>query len=164
MRLATSFLSMPSASSLATSLIFTPSTNVVVSTRPGAHLANGPREDDARVVGEVLRDPLDVVGLEREVELLGQELADLVVVRVQPLHGDEELDDLHDAADRLEIEPHDPVDVAVLHLHADALAVDQLGDVHLPERRARDRLAIERAQLLHALARARSRASRAISA
>ena len=28
----------------------------------------------------------------------------------------------------------------------------ELGDVHLPERRARDRLAVERAQLLHALA------------
>ena len=114
----------------------------------GAQLADGAREDDARVVGEVLRDALDVVGLEGEVELLRQELPDLVVVGVEPLHGDEELHDLHDAADRLQIEPHDPVDVAVLHLDADALPVDELGLVHLPERRARDRLALERAELL----------------
>ncbi len=130
----------------ATSLIFTPSTNVVVRTRPVQSSRTGPGKMTRASLGEVLRDALDVVGLEREVELLRQELADLVVVRVEPLHRHEELDDLHDAADRLQIEPHDPVDVAVLHLHADALAVDELGDVHLPERRARDRLAIERAR------------------
>src|ERR1019366_844401 len=118
----------------------------------GADLTHRAREDDGRISGEVRGDALDVVGLEREVELLRQELLDLMVVRVEALNGHEELDDLHDAADGLQIQPHDAVDVAVLHFHADALPVDELRHVHLPERGARDRLAIERRESAHAIA------------
>ena len=96
---------------------------------------------DARL--EVHRDALDVVGLAREIELLGEEPFDLVVVGVEPLHGHEPLHDHHDAADRHEIQPHHLVDVFVLDLHRDAQAVFRLRLVDLAERRARDARAVE---------------------
>ncbi len=106
-------------------------------------LANGHREDHAIVPREILLDALDVVGLAREVELLVKQRLDLVVVRVEPLHGHEPLHDRHDAADGDEIELHHLVDVFVLDLHRDAAAVLRLRLVDLSERRARDARAIE---------------------
>ncbi len=95
-------VSTPAASSaMAVSETFFPSANVGDQHAPRRELADGSGNDDSRVALEVLRDPLDVVGLEREVELLPEELLDLVVVGVEPLHRDEPLDDRHDAADRL---------------------------------------------------------------
>jgi hypothetical protein len=115
---------------------------------PRGQLGDDAREDDFRIGGEVLREPLDVLRLAREIELLGDHLADLVVVGVEALHRHEDLHDAHDAADRLEIEPRDRVDVPMLHLDGDARAVLQIGLVHLPERRARDGPAFEAAKEL----------------
>ncbi len=111
-------------------------------------LGDDAREDDHRIGGEVLREALDVLRLTREIELLGDHLADLVVVGVEALHRHENLHDAHDAADRLEIEPRDRVDVTMLHLDGDARAIFQIGLVHLPERRARDGPAFEAAEEL----------------
>ena len=66
-----------------------------------------------------------------------------MVVGVEPLHRHEPLHDRHDAADGLEIEPHDLVDVAVLHLDRDARPVLELRLVHLAERRAGERAPLE---------------------
>ncbi len=108
-----------------------------------AELPHRLRNDEPLGAREVLRDTLDIVGLEREIELVRQELFHLVVVSVEPLHRDEPLHDPHDAADGPQVEPDDAVDVAVLHLDADALAVDESRRVHLSERRARQRFAVE---------------------
>ena len=82
-------------------------------------------------------------GLALEIELLGDHLANLVVVGVEPLHRNEHLHDGHDPADGLEIEPRDLIDVLVLHLDRDASPVEKVSLVYLTERSAGQRTSLE---------------------
>jgi hypothetical protein len=110
---------------------------------PRAVAFNGAREEDLRLLEEVIGDARDVLGLAEEVELLRDHRPHLVVVGVHPLDGDEDGDDGHDAADGGEVEPDDLVDVAVLDLDGHARAVFEAGLVDLAEGGAGDGLFAE---------------------
>src|SRR5262245_10407135 len=88
-------------------------------------------------------DLLDVVGLLREIELLEDHAPDLRVVRLEPADPRDELHDAEDAANRGKIEPHDAVDVRMLHLDRDPPSIRQPRPVYLCERRTRNRYALE---------------------
>jgi hypothetical protein len=66
-----------------------------------------------------------------------------VVVGVEPLHGHEPLHDGDDAANGLEIEADDLLNVLVLDLHGDAPALFRARRMDLTEGSAGDRLPLE---------------------
>ena len=115
-----------------------PSTNVVVITRCVRELADGRGKMTRSFCVKFFAMRSMLSASRAKSSSCVEQLFDLVVVRVEPLHGHEPLHDRHDAADGDEIEPHDLVDVVVLHLHRDARAVVRLRLVDLAERRARD--------------------------
>jgi hypothetical protein len=115
------------------SVIFTPDSKCVTS---GAAL-------------EVRGDARHVLGLGPVVELLHHDRADLAMELLEPLVRDEPLDDLEDAAQRVEIAPHDLFDIWILNLDGDLRAVVHARDVDLTDRRRGDRPALDvREQLL----------------
>ena len=106
------------------------------------------REQDVRIVGEVLGHPLDHRGLVDEVGLALEHVAELLVDTLDLLDRDEVLVDLDRPAEHLQIDLDDGRDAGIEHLDGELGARCILGFVNLAERRGGDRLVRERLEHL----------------
>jgi len=115
----------------------------------GRQLVEHLRHVDGRVVGEVLGEAAHVVRLDREVDLLGQRLAELRDQpggRVAAQLGDLRLGDLRHPLEDRQVGPDHPVEVRALDLEHDLLPALERRAVDLRDRGGRQRLLLELAE------------------
>jgi hypothetical protein len=99
----------------------------------GAQVGNDRRAAHRRVAGELAGDRFEICRLAREIQLLGDHLTDLGMVRLESAQAGHALNERDDAAHRDQIGARDLLDVLVLYLDRHRATVGQAGDVDLRE-------------------------------